>query len=58
MKIFSNVDMTGNPLLILSVLFFLVSIQLISLGFLGEINIRTYYETQNKKTYYINEIIG
>ncbi len=58
MKITKNIDMTGNPLLILSVLFFLVSIQLISLGFLGEINMRTYYESQDKKTYHINELIG
>lgn len=57
MKIVSGVDMTGNPFLILSVLFFLVSVQLISMGFLGEINIRTYYESQNKKTYHVKEII-
>jgi len=57
MKLANNTDMTGNPLLTLCVLFFLVSVQLISLGFLGEINIRTYYETQNKKTYHIREII-
>ncbi len=57
MKLFGHVDMTGNPLLILSVLFFLVSVQLILMGFLGEINIRTYYESQNKKTYYIREIL-
>ncbi len=57
MKIAAKVDMTGNPLLILSVLFFLVSIQLVSLGVLGEINIRTYYESQDKKTYYINEFL-
>ncbi|MFC1570895.1 glycosyltransferase family 2 protein [Candidatus Omnitrophota bacterium] len=57
MKLFGGTDMTGNPLLILSVLFFLVSIQLISMGFLGEINIRTYYESQDKKTYHVKEII-
>ncbi|MFC1480618.1 glycosyltransferase, partial [Candidatus Omnitrophota bacterium] len=57
MKLVNHVDMTGNPLLILCVLFFLVSAQLVSMGFLGEINIRTYYESQNKKTYHINEII-
>ncbi len=56
MKIANHIDMTGNPLLILSVLFFLVSVQLISMGFLGEINIRTYYESQDKKTYHIREI--
>lgn len=57
MKLFGGTDMTGNPLLILSVLFFLVSVQLISMGFLGEINIRTYYESQDKKTYHVKEII-
>jgi glycosyltransferase involved in cell wall biosynthesis len=57
MKLVNRVDMTGNPLLILCVLFFLVSAQLISMGFLGEINIRTYYESQDKKTYHIREVI-
>ncbi|MBF0216324.1 MAG: glycosyltransferase family 2 protein [Candidatus Omnitrophica bacterium] len=56
-KIFKGEDMTGNPMLILCVLFFLVGVQLLSIGFLGEINIRTYYESQNKKTYLIKEII-
>lgn len=58
MKMASGIDMTGNPLLILSVLFSLVGIQLVSIGFLGEINIRTYYESQDKKTYHIREIIA
>ncbi len=57
MKVVRGVDMTGNPLLILCVLFLLVSVQFLSMGFLGEINIRTYYESQNKKTYHIKEVI-
>ncbi|MBN1868975.1 MAG: glycosyltransferase family 2 protein [Candidatus Omnitrophica bacterium] len=57
MKISSGIDMTGNPVLILAVLFFLVSLQLISIGFVSEINIRTYYESQNKKIYSVKEII-
>lgn len=57
MKVLDGIDMTGNPLLVLSVLFFLVSIQLLSMGFLGEINIRTYYESQDKKTYHIRKIV-
>jgi glycosyltransferase involved in cell wall biosynthesis len=57
MKAVKGANMTGNPLLILSVLFFLVSIQLMAMGFLGEINIRTYYESQDKKTYHVKEII-
>jgi len=57
MKIFEHMNMVRNPLLILSALFFIVSVQFISMGFLGEINIRTYYESQNKKTYHIHETI-
>jgi glycosyltransferase involved in cell wall biosynthesis len=57
MKLAKGTNMTGNPLLILSVLFFLVSVQLMAMGFLGEINIRTYYESQGKRTYHIKEII-
>ena len=57
MKLAKHIDMTGNPLLIMCALFFMLSIQFISMGFLGEINIRTYYESQGKKTYYIREII-
>ena len=57
MKIIQHVDMTGNPLLILSAMFFIMSAQFISMGFLGEINIRTYYESQNKRIYHISEII-
>ena len=57
MKFFGGTDMTGNPLLILSMLFLLVSIQFFSMGFLGEINIRTYYESQGKTIYHIREII-
>ncbi len=57
MKLVSGIDMTGNPFWILGTLFSLVSVQLISLGFLSEITIRTYYESQDKKTYHIKEII-
>jgi glycosyltransferase involved in cell wall biosynthesis len=58
MKLALNIDMTGNPFLIMCALFFLVSVQFLSMGFLGEINIRTYYESQDKKTYFIRKNTG
>lgn len=58
MKITHAVDMTGNPLLIVTVLFVLVAVQLLSIGILAEINVRTYYESQRKKTYSVREILG
>jgi len=45
MKLFSETDMTGNPLLLLSVMLVLVGIQLISMGLLGEVMTRTYFES-------------
>ena len=57
MKIMMGVDMTGNPLLYLAVLFLLVGIQFIMMGLLGEILVRVYHEVQNKPTYAVKEIL-
>jgi len=47
----------GNrPLLTLSVLLIIVGIQSIMFGMLGELMMRTYFESSNKKTYMIREI--
>jgi len=57
MKFIYGVDMTGNPLLYLSILFLLIGGQFISMGLLGEIISRTYHESQNKSIYYVKEIL-
>ncbi len=57
MKLLYSKDMTGNPLLYLSIFLIFVGLQFISIGLLGEINIRTYMEGQNKKIYEIKEIL-
>jgi glycosyltransferase involved in cell wall biosynthesis len=46
-------DIWGKPLMILGILLILAGIQLITFGLLSEVNIRTYYESQNKKPYKI-----
>lgn len=58
MKILHGIDMTGNPFLYLSILFFLVGGQFISIGLLGEIISRTYHESQNKSIYFVKEILN
>lgn len=46
----------GNrPLLMLSVLLLVLGVQLVMMGLLGEISMRTYFESQNKKTYIIRK---
>ena len=58
MKLAVGTNMTGNPLLYMTILAVLVGIQFITMGFLGEINIRTYHESVKKPIYVIRDVIG
>ena len=49
-------DIWGKPLLILGVLLTIGGIQLITIGLIMEVLMRTYFEAQNKKVYQIREI--
>jgi glycosyltransferase involved in cell wall biosynthesis len=57
MKILKGVDMTGNALLYLTILLFVIGIQFILMGLLAELLVRTYHESQNRPTYVIKEIL-
>lgn len=51
-------DIWGKPLLILGLILLLGGIQLITIGILAEVSIRTYYESSHKKTYQVRKIYG
>ena len=51
-------NFTQTPLPQISVLFILAGIQLILSGIIAELLMRTYYESQNKKSYKIKEIMN
>ncbi len=51
MKVFDQVDLTGNPMLTFSLFLFMAGIQLISIGLVGELVTRAYYEGQGKPIY-------
>jgi len=55
LKLFGQ-NIGNRPLLTLGTMLILGGIQLITTGFLAEIMIRTYYESQGKKPYVIKEI--
>ncbi len=55
LKILGN-DIWGKPLLILGVLLTLGGIQLITVGILAELQVRTYYESQHKTPYKVRKI--
>jgi len=58
LKIFWGQDIGTRPLLILGVLLILAGMQIFFTGILAEIQVRTYYESQNKPRYHVREILG
>jgi glycosyltransferase involved in cell wall biosynthesis len=57
-KLFMQQDIGSRPLLLLAVLLVVIGVQLITMGLLGEMIIRTYFESQNKPIYYVREIVN
>jgi glycosyltransferase involved in cell wall biosynthesis len=53
-----QVFLTGNPLLLLSVMLELVGVQFISMGLLGELLMRTYFESQGKSAYTVRATLN
>jgi glycosyltransferase involved in cell wall biosynthesis len=58
MKSHSGVFMTGNPLLLLSAMLELIGVQFISMGLLGELMMRTYFESQGKTSYAVRSTLN
>ncbi len=58
MKLGQGIDMTGNPLLLLTVFATLAGLQFLVLGLLGEVCVRTYYESQSKQPYSIRSLVN
>lgn len=58
MKLFQGVDMTGNPLLLLSMFSSMVAVQFLVLGMLGELCTRIYFEVQHKRPYAVRRTLN
>ncbi len=56
-KLIGHQDIGNRPLLLLAILLVIVGVQFISMGFLGELVVRTYYESQNKPIYAVREVL-
>ena len=56
-KLFSNLAMNRNPLLVLTAMLITATIQFILMGLIAEMLVRTYHESQNRSTYVIKEMI-
>ena len=57
MRLLHRLALSNRPILQIAILMTLVGVQLISMGLLAEITIRTYHESQAKPTYVIREIL-
>jgi glycosyltransferase involved in cell wall biosynthesis len=58
MKVFGGADMTANPLLLLSVVAGIVSLQFFSLGLLGEVSARIYYSCGSNRSYAVRRLVN
>jgi hypothetical protein len=52
---FNGCDMTGNPLLLLAAMLELMGVQFLSLGLMGEVQARVYFESQGKPAYAVRD---
>jgi len=57
LKVIYGQSISNRPLLLLGVLMLVAGIQLITMGLLAELIVRTYHETQNKAIYVIREVL-
>ncbi len=55
LKLLGN-DIWGKPLLLLGILFVIAGIQLVTIGIVVEIQMRTYYESQGKRPYKVRKV--
>ncbi len=55
---FFGIPLGNRPLLLLAVLLIFMGMQFISMGLLGELQARTYFETQNKPIYTVRRVLG
>jgi len=51
-------DIWGKPLLLLGILLVMGGIQFITIGIIAELQIRTYFESQNKKPYRVKRVLA
>jgi glycosyltransferase involved in cell wall biosynthesis len=57
LKVVAGMDMTGNPMLIMGAMLCIVSVQLFSVGLLGEANTRLYYRRNERRPFAIRNIV-
>jgi hypothetical protein len=57
LRLFFDQGLRDRPILLLAILLIVLGVQLITMGLLGEMVIRTYHETQGKPIYMVREVL-
>lgn len=58
LRLFFGVGLSDRPILLLAILLIMLGVQLILMGLLGELIVRTYHESTEKPIYAVREILG
>lgn len=58
MKLIYSIALAERPLLLLAILLVMIGVQLVTMGLIGEMVVRTYHESQGKTIYTIREELG
>jgi hypothetical protein len=56
-RLFTTQGIGDRPLLLLGVMLIFIGVQLLTFGLLAEVMARTYYESQDKPTYAIRDVL-
>jgi glycosyltransferase involved in cell wall biosynthesis len=54
---FQSYEIGNRPLLLLAILLIVIGVQLLMMGFLGEMIMRIYYESRDKPVYHIRQVL-
>lgn len=57
LRLFFNQPLSNRPILLLAILLIMMGVQLIVMGLLGELMVRTYHESQGKSIYVVREVL-
>jgi hypothetical protein len=56
-RLFFNQPLSNRPILLLAILLIVLGVQLIVMGLLGELIVRTYHESQGKSIYVVRNVL-
>lgn len=56
-RLYFHVGLSDRPILLLAILLIMLGVQLITMGLLGELVVRTYHESQNKPIYMVRDVL-